>query len=130
MTSQPAPRAAFRPEDPDLAGYVVLDFTAFDWLEDDEEIIGHPRDPFHRVDIRGVLADVEVALDGVTLAKTNGAQLLYETYASGALLHPAVGCAAGSDGGEPQADRLPVQGPGELLELPGVRAGQEHRVEL
>ncbi len=74
-----APRAAFRPEDPDLAGYVVLDFTAFDWLEDDEEIIGHPRDPFHRVDIRASSADVEVALDGVTLAKTNGAQLLYET---------------------------------------------------
>jgi uncharacterized protein (DUF427 family) len=74
-----APRAAFRPEDPDLAGYVVLDFTAFDWLEDDEEIIGHPRDPFHRVDIRASSAEVDVALDGVTLARTNGAQLLYET---------------------------------------------------
>ena len=74
-----APRAAFRPEDPDLAGYVILDFAAFDWLEDDEEIIGHPRDPFHRVDIRASSVDVEVALDGVTLASTNGAQLLYET---------------------------------------------------
>ena len=74
-----APRAAFRPEDPDLAGYVVLDFGAFDWLEDDEEIIGHPRDPFHRVDIRASFVDVEVALDGVMLARTNGAQLLYET---------------------------------------------------
>jgi uncharacterized protein (DUF427 family) len=74
-----APRAAFRPEDPDLAGYVILDFAAFDWLEDDEEIIGHPRDPFHRVDIRASSADVQVAFDGVTLASTNGAQLLYET---------------------------------------------------
>ena len=74
-----APRAAFRPEDPDLAGYVILDFAAFDWLEDDEEIIGHPRDPFHRVDIRASSVAVEVALDGVTLAGTNGAQLLYET---------------------------------------------------
>ncbi|MDN4645192.1 DUF427 domain-containing protein [Arthrobacter sp. PsM3] len=74
-----APRAAFRPKDPDLAGYVVLDFDAFNWLEDDEEIIGHPRDPFHRVDIRASSVDVEVALDGVTLARTNGAQLLYET---------------------------------------------------
>lgn len=74
-----APRAAFRPEDPDLAGYVILDFKAFDWLEDDEEIIGHPRDPFHRVDIRASSLDVQVALDGVTLASTNGAQLLYET---------------------------------------------------
>lgn len=72
-------RAAFRPEDPDLAGYVVLDFKAFDWLEDDEEIIGHPRDPFHRVDIRASSLPVEVRLDDVTLATTTGAQLLYET---------------------------------------------------
>ncbi|UKA63770.1 DUF427 domain-containing protein [Arthrobacter sp. FW306-04-A] len=74
-----APGAAFRPDDPDLAGYVVLDFAAFQWREDDEEIIGHPRDPFHRVDIRASSLAVEVSLDGVTLASTNGAQLLYET---------------------------------------------------
>ena len=74
-----APYAAFRPSDPDLEGYVVLDFGAFRWLEDDEEIIGHPRDPFHRVDIRASSLTVEVTLDDVTLAATNGAQLLYET---------------------------------------------------
>lgn len=73
------PRAAFRPGDPDLAGYVVLDFSAFDWLEDGEEIIGHPRDPFHRVDVRASSLEVDVALEGVTLASTNRAQLLYET---------------------------------------------------
>ena len=73
------PRAAFRLADPDLSGYVVLDFKAFDWLEDDEEIIGHPRDPFHRVDIRASSLTVEVKANGVTLAATNGAQLLYET---------------------------------------------------
>ncbi|WP_437773049.1 DUF427 domain-containing protein [Arthrobacter sp. KNU40] len=71
--------AAFRPDDPDLAGYVVLDFAAFQWREDDEEIIGHPRDPFHRVDIRASSLSVEVSLDQVPLARTNGAQLLYET---------------------------------------------------
>ena len=74
-----APRAAFRPADPDLAGYLVLDFASFEWLEDDEEIIGHPRDPFHRVDIRASTVDVEIALDGVTLATSNAAHLLYET---------------------------------------------------
>src|SRR5690349_12591424 len=73
------PRAAFRLSDPDLAGYVVLDFDAFHWLEDHEEIIGHPRDPFHRVDIRATLRHIEVKLDGVTLADSVGAQLLYET---------------------------------------------------
>jgi uncharacterized protein (DUF427 family) len=74
-----AEHAAFRPSDPDLQGYVVLDFAAFHWLEDDEEIIGHPRDPFHRVDIRATRQRIEVKLDGVTLADTAGAQLLYET---------------------------------------------------
>lgn len=72
-------RTAFRPADPDLAGYVVLDFAAFDWLEDDEEIIGHPRDPFHRIDIRASSLLVEITLDGVTLAATTAAQFLYET---------------------------------------------------
>lgn len=34
------PGAAFQPHDPDLAGYVVLDFDAFDeWLEEDEPIL-------------------------------------------------------------------------------------------
>ena len=74
-----APHAAFRPADADLDGYVILDFWAFDWLEDHEEIIGHPRDPFHRVDIRSTLRRVEVSLDGVKLADTVRAQLLYET---------------------------------------------------
>ena len=73
------PRAAFRPEDPDLAGYVVLDFTAFDWLEDDEEIIGHPRDPFHRVDIRASSAERGRGARRRDARQTNGAQLLYET---------------------------------------------------
>lgn len=74
-----APHAAFRPSDPDLEGYVVLDFAAFHWLEDHEEIIGHPRDPFHRVDIRATLQRVEITLDGVKLADTVAAQLLHET---------------------------------------------------
>jgi hypothetical protein len=47
-----AEHAAFRPSDPDLDGYVVLDFDAFRWLEEDELIIGHPRDPYSRVDVR------------------------------------------------------------------------------
>jgi len=44
--------AGFRPSDPALNGYVVLDFDAFDtWHEEDEVNLGNPRDPFHRIDI-------------------------------------------------------------------------------
>src|SRR5262249_5597641 len=46
-----AGRAAFSPDDPDLADYVVLDFDAFEWHEEDEPIVSHPHDPFGRIDV-------------------------------------------------------------------------------
>jgi uncharacterized protein (DUF427 family) len=72
--------AGFRLADPDLAGYVVLDFTAFDeWFEEDERIFGHPRDPYHRVDVRQSARPVRIELDGEVLAETTRARLLFET---------------------------------------------------
>jgi uncharacterized protein (DUF427 family) len=72
--------AAFRPADPDLAGYVVLDFHAFDpWYEEDEPIVGHPRDPFHRVDVRRGSRHVRIELDGQVLAESSRPYLVFET---------------------------------------------------
>jgi uncharacterized protein (DUF427 family) len=72
--------AGFRLEDPDLAAYVVLDFDAFDdWYEEDERIAGHPRDPFHRVDVRQSSRPVRIELDGTVLAETTRARLVFET---------------------------------------------------
>jgi uncharacterized protein (DUF427 family) len=74
-------RAGFRPDDPDLAGLVVLDFPAFDrWLAEDEELVGHPHDPFKRIDVLTSHRHVEVSLDGTVLASTDNAQLLLETH--------------------------------------------------
>jgi uncharacterized protein (DUF427 family) len=74
-------RAGFRPEDPDLAGLVVVDFTAFDrWLNESEELTGHPRDPYQRIDVLRSDRHVEVSLGDVTLASTRNAQLLLETH--------------------------------------------------
>ena len=42
--------------DPDLADLVVPRLRHFDWWEEDEPIVGHPRDPFHRIDVRRSLA--------------------------------------------------------------------------
>jgi uncharacterized protein (DUF427 family) len=71
---------AFAPGDPDLAGLVILDFTAFDaWLEEDEPLIGHPRDPFHRIDMRRSSRPVRIELDGELLAESTRAVLLFET---------------------------------------------------
>jgi uncharacterized protein (DUF427 family) len=71
--------AAFRPTDPDLAGFVLLDFAAFDWLEEDDEIVSHPRDPFHRVDIRHSSRHVRVDRDGQVLAESTRPVLVFET---------------------------------------------------
>ena len=73
-------QAAFRPADPDLAAYVVLDFQAFDeWLEEDERLLGHPRDPFHRIDIRHSSRPVRIELDGRLLAESARPALVFET---------------------------------------------------
>jgi uncharacterized protein (DUF427 family) len=72
--------AAFRPDDADLHGHVLLDFSAFDtWLEEDDEIVGHPRDPFHRVDVRRSSRKVRVELGGHLLAESSRPTLVFET---------------------------------------------------
>jgi len=77
---QNRPRAGFYPADPDLAGYVVLDFGAFDaWYEEDERNVAHPRDPFHRVDVLPSSRHVRVELDGHVLAESSRPTLLFET---------------------------------------------------
>jgi uncharacterized protein (DUF427 family) len=71
--------AAFRIDDPDLAGYVSLDFGPFTWLEEDEEAVGHPHDPFKRLDILRSSRHVKVALNGTVLADSIRAVVVYET---------------------------------------------------
>ena len=71
--------AAFRPADPDLAGFVGLDFSAFDWLEEDDEVVAHPRDPFHRVDVRRSSRQVRIERDGRLLAESARPVLVFET---------------------------------------------------
>ena len=72
--------AAFRPDDPEVAGLVVLDFDAFDtWHEEAEEIFAHPRSPYHRVDVRPSDRHVRVELDGEVLAESTRPMLVFET---------------------------------------------------
>ena len=73
-----AANAAFRPDDPDLAGYLLLDFDAFDWWEEDQPIMGHPQDPFHRIDVRASSRLVRLEHRGVILAESDRPQLLFE----------------------------------------------------
>jgi len=73
--------AAFGPTDPDLAGHVVLDWAAFDrWLDEEEELVAHPRDPFKRIDTRRSSRHVVIEVDGETVAESEHPVLLVETF--------------------------------------------------
>jgi uncharacterized protein (DUF427 family) len=71
---------AFAPTDPDLEGHVILDFHGFDaWYEEDEPLVGHARDPYHRIDMRRSAREVRIERDGALLAQSTRAVLLFET---------------------------------------------------
>lgn len=70
--------AAFRLRDADLDGYVVLEFGAFSWREEDDAIMGHPRDPFHRIDVRCSGRSVRIEHDGHVLAESTRTKMLFE----------------------------------------------------
>ena len=70
---------AFRPDDPDLGGRVIVHWDPFDWLEEDEAVVGHPHDPFKRIDVLRSSRQVRVEVDGVTLAESSRPVMLIET---------------------------------------------------
>ena len=71
--------AAFQPTDDALSAYVIADFDAFDaWFEEDERNVGHPRDPFHRIEIVHSSRSVRVERDGALLAASSRPHLLFE----------------------------------------------------
>lgn len=49
------------------------------WLEEDEEVFVHPRDPYKRVDVLASRRRVRVVLGGETAADTTAARFLFET---------------------------------------------------
>ena len=53
--------------------------AADEWLEEDEELLGHARDLFHRIDALRTSRHVQVSLDGARLADTRRAVALFET---------------------------------------------------
>lgn len=65
---------------PPIKDLVAFYFNRMDrWLEEGEEITGHPRDPYHRIDVRRTDRDIRISLDGQELARTRRARALFET---------------------------------------------------
>ena len=76
------PHAAWVRDAPELAGRLVLSWQpgVLDrWLEEDEQVAGHPRDPHKRVEAIASSRHVVVELDGVRLADSSRPVLLFET---------------------------------------------------
>jgi uncharacterized protein (DUF427 family) len=49
------------------------------WFEEDEEVFGHARDPYHRIDVRPSSREVRVIFAGETVALTRRGLFLFET---------------------------------------------------
>ena len=76
--------AAWIRDDPAVRDRIVFSWQSSimdRWLEEDEQVHSHPRDPFKRVDALVSSRHVTVALDGITLADSRQPVLLFETHA-------------------------------------------------
>ena len=68
------------PESAWLRGYGAFYWNAMDeWYDEDERVVGHIRDPFHRVDVRQSSRHVRVLLGDQVIAETSRPLLLSET---------------------------------------------------
>lgn len=83
VTGAMAPGAAIRYLDSpieELRDLVRLDWDAMsEWLEEDEVVYTHPRDPYTRVDILPSSRHVRVEIDGVVVGDSHQPRLLFET---------------------------------------------------
>lgn len=63
-----------------LAGLVSVAWSSGDeWLDEDEPLLGHARDPYHRIDVRRTSRHVRVQIGGQVVAESDRTRVLFET---------------------------------------------------
>jgi uncharacterized protein (DUF427 family) len=67
------------PDAPPIEGLIAFYFNRVRFFEEGEEIVGHPRDPYHRIDTIRTDRHIRVSLDGEILAETENAVALFES---------------------------------------------------
>jgi uncharacterized protein (DUF427 family) len=80
--SRTVTHAAWVRDTPELSDMLVLSWQPRKldrWLEEDEQVVGHPRDPHKRVEAISSSRHVVVELDGERLADSTRPVLLFET---------------------------------------------------
>jgi uncharacterized protein (DUF427 family) len=71
---EPIAAAAF------LAGHAAFYWQKLDeWFVEDEQVFGHPRDPYHRIDTYRTSRPVRVSIDGEPIAESTRAVALFES---------------------------------------------------
>lgn len=65
---------------PAFGGMIAFYWDRMDhWLEEDEEMFVHPRDPYHRLDVLPSSRHIRISLDGELLADSRNAVALFES---------------------------------------------------
>ena len=63
-----------------LAGHAAFYWGKLDeWWVEDEQVFGHPRDPYHRIDTYRTTRPVRVSVDGEVVAESTRAVALFES---------------------------------------------------
>jgi uncharacterized protein (DUF427 family) len=71
-----------RPSEPEPAapGFVTVAWDAVDrWFEEEDEVFGHPRNPYHRIDILRTTRRLRVVVGDDVLVDTTDTLVLHET---------------------------------------------------
>ncbi|MFW5821297.1 MAG: DUF427 domain-containing protein [Bacteroidota bacterium] len=64
----------------EIKDYIAFKWNEMDaWLEEDEEVLTHARDPYHRIDVCYRRRHVKIEIAGETVAETDRPVLLFET---------------------------------------------------
>jgi uncharacterized protein (DUF427 family) len=67
------------PGAPPLAGYLAFYWEKLDeWFEEDEQVFGHARDPYHRIDVAPTSRHVRISVNGEVVAESSRAKALFE----------------------------------------------------
>jgi uncharacterized protein (DUF427 family) len=65
---------------PFLAGHMAFYWDKVDeWYAEDEQLFGHPRDPYARIDVYPTSRHVRISLDGTVIAESARAKALFES---------------------------------------------------
>jgi uncharacterized protein (DUF427 family) len=108
-----------------LKGLVAFYWNRMDhWFEEDEEVFGHPRDPYHRVDVVRTDRVVRVSLDGALLAESTRALALFESNLMTRWYMPLEDVVAALEDSD-TTTRCPYKGKASYYSIAGVEGGKD-----